>query len=999
MKGWLSSVAVCGLALMAGLSWGAGGASASPGGPFEITKFTMQTTHAIVRKEPNEIAVENVPYTFTQAGGHPWALTTTVQFASEELHSNHPLFPHIVIPVQDPKNVTVYLPPGLLGNPLAVPQCPLSWMLSTNGRCNGDTQIGVARLRFFGGKEELTPIVNVTPEMGQSAEFALESGVPILETGHLVRTAQGYGFAVFSDDIPASELVEAEQTFWGVPADPSHDPLRGLTCLQTYATEALCQPGVGTHHNLYEGGESAGIAPVPFLTWPTDCTAGPEKVAIRGDSWEEPATYVEGPPVVFPGVTGCDLVQFIAGTGIEVKPTTTQADTPVELGVDLKMPQVETPGTLTAPPLRDTRVTLPQGMSVSPGVVDGVQACNEFGPEGINITGPESEAPGLNDELQLAPGHCPDDSTVGTAEAVTPLLPVPVRGHVYLARPGCGGAGQPACTERDALDGNLYKLYLELGGTGEYANTGIEFKVPLDVQADPATGQLTTVVQNIMQAPVSEVKIRLNGGPRGSVDNPAVCGAATTSADFTPWSAPGTTPEGLLMAGTPDALSSSFYTVDGCFDPVPFNPGFVAGTVTPNAGQFSSFTLDLSRPDREQFLKGVQVHTPPGLLAMLSSVPLCNEAQADDPASYGECPAASKIGTSRVASGAGSHPFEIEGSIYLTGPHDGAPFGLSIVTHAVAGPFNLGLVVVRARIEIDPNDSSAVITTDETGPHALPQIVFGVPLRLKRVTVKIDRHRFMFNPTNCAQQRITGRISGSDNTVTSVSSPFAVGNCNSLSFKPSFKAWTSGRTSRRKGASLAVKLSYPRSAMGKQANIAKVKVSLPRALPSYVETLNKACLAATFDMNPAKCPGGSVVGIAKASTPLLPSVLEGPVYFVSHGGEEFPSLIVVLQGDGVRVDLTGSTFIEKGITSSTFKTVPDVPVNTFELYLPQGTDHALAANRDLCKMAGRLKMPTVFTAQNGKTLRQNTNIQVTGCAGKLARHAKRAHAHKGRTGR
>jgi hypothetical protein len=974
--------------------------------PFGITKFSLQTTETVEKQEKNGNETihifENVPHEFTQAGGHPDGLTYIGEFASEEFEEyRSPEHKMLINPTRDVKDIVVDLPPGLLGDPMAVPRCPLALALGGGERCPSSTQVGVFRLKWLGSQEALGPIVDVTPEAGQSAEFVLETGAKInfVETAHLVRTENAvtkrseYGFTVVSNNIPPQSLLHVEQTFWGVPAAKSHDPMRGLICdSNSFGNRALFSNCSG------RGGERGVPPEVPFLTMPTNCSAGPEKASEHADSWEEPGHveenqryvgYVEKEvedalPTVLAGFqhgfTGCNLLQF--NPEIKVEPDTLLADEPVGLGVNIQVPQPETPERLATPHLRKAVVTLPLGMSVSPGVVDGIQACNASGPEGINFTGPESEEVGPNGELQLAPGHCPDASIVGTAEAITPLLEVPVKGHVYLARPGCGGSGQAPCTEEDALDGNLYQLYLELGGTGEFAKVGIQIKVAGKTEANPATGQLTTVFDENPQTPFSELKIHLNGGPRAPIDNPAVCGPAVTTTDFTPWSSPGTTPapESLSMAGTPDATPSSFFGVEGCSSPPGLKPGFLAGTVTPLAGQFSAFTLNLSRQDREQYVKGIQLHTPPGLLAMLSSVTLCPEAQANDPSKYGEC-TASKIGTTRVASGAGSHPFEIEGNVYLTGLHNGAPFGLSIVTHAVAGPFNLGLVVVRARIDIDPENSTATITTDETGPYAVPQIIFGVPLRLKRVTVNIDRPGFMFNPTNCAAQQIIAKISGNQNATATVSAPFAVGGCKSLAFKPTFKVSTSGKTSRSKGASLDAKLSYPKNAMGNYANIAKVKVSLPKQLPSQLKTLQKACLAATFQTNPAACPKESIVGIAKASTPLLPVGLSGPVYFVSHGGEAFPSLIVVLQGDGVRVDLTGTTFISKaGITSSTFETVPDVPVNTFELYLPQGKFPALAANGNLCKSASKLKMPTEFTAQNGAVFKQSTKISVTGCA-------------------
>jgi hypothetical protein len=957
-------------------------ASAVEARPLGINRFTFHTTRMKEVPAGPEQYERGEPYTFTQAGGHPWALTTTVEFASEKVG-------RAVVPTRDPKDVVVDLPAGLLGDPQAMPRCPLDQLLDQAGGraafCPSSTQVGIARLRWQDGEnEEIGPVVNLTPEAGQSAEFGLENQqrfAPLL-TAHVVRDASGYGLMVVSHDIPIVELVEVEITFWGVPADSSHDSQRGLFCFkESYG----CQ-----QHQAESSGEPA----VPFLTMPADCTAGPETATLRADSWEEQGNigvngqyegYAQA-AATLPAVTGCNLLAF--NPAIEVEPDTLLADEPVGLGVNLEVPQVEQPQAPATPQLRDAVVTLPEGVSISPGVVDGVQACNETGPEGINFTGPESEEVALNGELQLAAGHCPDASIIGAAEAVTPLLSVPIKGHIYLARPKCGGPGQSACTEHDALDGGLYQLYLELGGTGALANTGVNIKVPGFVEANPATGQLTTKFLDNPQLPFSELKIRLNGGPRAPLDTPAACGPATTTADFTPWSAPGTTPEGVSMPGTPDAVLSSFFDVQGCAGPPGLRPGFTAGTLIPQAGQFSTFTLNLSRQDREQFVRGIQVHTPPGLLGMLSSVPLCEETEAND----GHCPESAKIGTTEVASGAGSHPFEIGGSVYLTKRYKGAPFGLSIVTNAVAGPFNLGLVVVRASIAVDPNDSSLTITTDETGPYAIPQILDGVPLRLQRVTVTIDRPNFMFNPTDCNAKQITAAISGNQNAVADVSSPFAVGGCKSLAFKPRFTVSTSGHTSRIGGASLDAKLSYPAGSVGSEANIARVKVDLPKQLPSRLTTLQKACSSTQFTDDPAGCPAASVVGIARASTPLLPVGLEGPVYFVSHGGEAFPSLVVVLQGDGVRVNLTGSTAISKGITSSTFRTVPDVPVNTFELYLPEGRYSALAANGNLCKST--LALPTEIVAQNGAVVKQSTKLSVTGCPkSRLTRRHKARKAH------
>ncbi len=353
----------------------------------------------------------------------------------------------------------------------------------------------------------------------------------------------------------------------------------------------------------------------------------------------------------------------------------------------------------------------------------------------------------------------------------------------------------------------------------------------------------------------------------------------------------------------------------------------------------------------------------------------------------------------------GGDPFSVKGGkVFITGPYEGAPFGLSIVNPAKAGPFDLekstpcDCVVVRAKIEVDPITAQLTVTSDNQGPYKIPTIIDGIPLQIKHVNVTINRPGFTFNPTNCNPMSITGSLSSTEGATSSLSVPFQVTNCAVLGFNPQFSVSTSGKTSRQTGASLHVKLAYPKAPFGSQANIKSVKVALPRQLPSQLKTLQKACPAATFNSNPAACLPESRIGEARATTPLLPVPLSGPVYFVSYGGAQFPELVIVLTGYGTTVDLHAETFISKGITTSTFRTIPDVPVGTFELTLPQGKFSALAAPYGkLCQT--KLVMPTIFTAQNGMTLKQNTRIGVTGCPkkatkkkkGKKAGHASRHH--------
>jgi hypothetical protein len=350
--------------------------------------------------------------------------------------------------------------------------------------------------------------------------------------------------------------------------------------------------------------------------------------------------------------------------------------------------------------------------------------------------------------------------------------------------------------------------------------------------------------------------------------------------------------------------------------------------------------------------------------------------------------------------------------VFITGPYKGAPFGLSIVNPAKAGPYDLGKVIVRARIEVDPVTAALTVTSDNEGRFKIPTILQGIPLQIKHINVTINRPDFTFNPTDCEKLQIGGELHSTEGATSTLAVPSQATNCARLSFKPRFKVLTSGKTSRQNGASLDVRLSYPRAPLGSQANIKAVKVSLPKQLPSRLTTLQKACPDATFNENPAACPTASRIGSATATTPIIPVSLNGPVYFVSHGGAKFPELVIVLSGYGVTVYLHGETFISKaGITSSTFRQVPDVPIGSFELKLPQGSNSALAANGDLCSVtktalvskrvtvkskgrrktvtrkvkktvAGTLAMPTAFTAQNGMVIKQSTRVSVTGCAKK-----------------
>jgi hypothetical protein len=800
--------------------------------------------------------------------------------------------------------------------------------------CPRDTMVGMATLIIQAGKglQNLeaftTPVYNIAPAPGEPAAFAFDAITFPVRLDTSVLSAGDYGIRVTVPEISeAAMTLSTSVTIWGVPADHSG-------------------PGINGEEDFFGeswGSPNPGQTRVPLLTNPQQCSS-PSSATLATDSWSDPGVFV--PVSSSTGTfTGCNELSF--GSSFSMLPDTFQAGAPAGYTLSLQVPQDTSPDGLATPNVKKVVTTLPLGTVISPSAATGLNACSTT----------QFYGSGPREARSATPGECPVNSQVGTVSITTPALDLPLTGAVFLGEPECG-----PCTPGDAASGRMVRLFVQVVGKGE---SGIVVKLEGRAQIDQQTGQVTAFFEENPQLPFNEFELKLGGGERATLANPRVCGSASTTLDLTPWSAPFTS----------DSTSFSTFGVTGCQSPR-FSPSFVTGMTSNQAGGFSPFTLSLGRSDSDEFLNRLQLRMPPGLLGMVSSVPLCGEPQA----SQGTCSEQSLIGHTNVETGPGADPFLVEGGkVFLTGPYDGAPYGLSIIVPAQAGPYTLsgttgnGTVVVRAEINVDPITAALTVTTDP-----LPRMLDGIPLQLRSVNVTIDRPNFTFNPTNCNALSSIGTLSSSEGLGSAVTTHFQVTNCAALGFKPGFTVSTSGHTSRAAGASLDAKVTYPNNAQGSQANIAKVKVDLPKQLPARLTTLQKACPADTFNANPATCPAGSIVGIVRAATPVLPVMLSGPVYFVSHGGEQFPSLIVILQGDGVRVDLTGTTFISKaGITSSTFSSVPDVPIHSFELYLPEGPHSALAAVGNLCK--DKLAMPTSFVAQNGAEIHESTKIAVTNC--------------------
>jgi hypothetical protein len=935
----------------------------APAVPFGIQSFTTSVT-------------ESLGNPFTQAGGHPVAANATFVFNYTIDNGGG-----MQTPVGTPKDIETELPPGFIGDPQNATRCTESQVQqkskepeAPSSECPAGSVVGFVTVALDGqviegGVANPLPaatlehstfaVFNVEPSPGYPAAFAFAVGNTgvFFALNAKLRSDGNYGVTIGD-------------------TESGREQSRGLQALSL----TLCSYGVTGHAN--EGAfrrtpSTVACAPStsgakPFLTNPAQCTGPAPVTTLLANTYPQPADYasktvytgtslVAGSPSVTESfVTGCNQLQF--QPEVEFKPSstieggTTQADEPTGATFALKVPQTNEAGVNATPELKNATVTLPEGMTVDPSAANGLQACSnaQFG---------------LGSTVEPAePAACPLASQVGTVKVTTPLLEKPLEGQVFLGQPECS-----PCGSTDAEAGHIFRLFLQVHS----AERGVIVKLAGHVSANPVTGRLQATFTEQPQDPFSELLLTFNGGSRAPLANPQTCGTFTTTTDLTPWSTSGV--GGLsgseAIAGTPDATPSSSFGVDwngqgGACPGMPFSPSFTAGSQTPTAGASSPFSVTFGREDREQDISAVTLTTPPGLLGEVSQVPRCPEAQAN----AGTCGPESLIGSTTVGAGPGPHPFYLGGKVYLTGPYKGQPFGLSIVVPAVAGPFNLGTVVVRASIAVNPSTAALTIASDP-----LPQFVDGVQLRLRRINVEVNRPGFMLNPTNCAAQAVGATITAAQGASSTVSTPFEVGACQSLPFTPSFSASTQAKTSKANGASLTVTV---KSATG-QANIQKVDLQLPKVLPSRLTTLQKACLAAVFNANPAVCPAASVIGTARALTPILNAPLTGPGYLVSHGGAAFPDVEFVLQGEGITLVLDGNTDIKKGITYSKFESVPDAPISLFEANLPEGSHSILGAYLPATakgSMCGQhLSIPTIITAQNGKQIKQTTKLAVTGC--------------------
>ncbi len=889
----------------------------------------------------------------TQAGSHPYEATFEFALATAIDEGGSP---ELVPAGGEVRNLIIDLPVGFIGDPSAVPQCTPEQL---NGRkCPNASQVGILTSDVDGTGLTRGQIYNMVPPPGVAGELATTVEGIGTSLDSSLRTGGDYGMTLRDANTPQRKLLKGVLTLWGVPADATHDPWRNA------------EPGGCTQEEVERNVEnscgSLGAPPPfrptpPFLTLPTSCGA-PPTFRIHADTWQnanvaeaEFALHdAEGSPA---GLSGCERLGF--GPAAVVSPETAQTDSPSGLTVEVQSPLgglADATGISTSE-MRDLTLVLPKGFTVNPGLAAGLQAC------------PDSES-GLGTQ---EPPSCGPSTRLGTVHVQSPLLEGdPERelaGEIYLLQSNPPELRLLVAASGDGIDMKLIGIASLCEAVGQV----------LDGKTCEAPGQPIVRFEGLPQLPMSKLVLSFQGGAQAMLDTPSECGLYTAGAEFTPWSA------GPLVSGF--AAEGGFALTSGPAggpcpgSPPPFAPTMTAGSANDRAGAFTSFSLLLQRGDGQQRLEKFKLEEPAGLAGLIGRVPLCREPQA----AQGTCPQVSQIGHASITLGPGTYPLVLpqpggpELPVYLTEPYRGAPFGLSIVAPVAAGPFDLGRIVARAKIEVDPRTAQLTIATD-----SLPQVLDGIPTDIRSIYMTLDRPGFLFNPTNCSPQELAGLATSAGDAATApLSSNFGVGSCRDLKFTPKVTASTSRKASKADGASLSFKIAYPAGAVGNQSWLEEVKLTLPARLPTRLTTIQKACIARVFEADPKACPGPSQIGSAVMRTPVLAHPLKGKVYFVSYGARKFPDIVLVLEGDGVRVVLRGETSIGEGRTTVALRRVPDIPLESIEVRLPRGPYSEVAARLpakskgSLCGQ--RLVMPARLRGQNGDVVQRKVRIGVAGC--------------------
>ncbi len=870
----------------------------------------------------------------TQAGAVPHTGRTVFELESTtELIETGPPPKYQTLPDDNVKDVQVDLPRGLVGDPRATPRCPRAVFASGASNmtpCPPSTQVGTIHLTF--GARGLGsaptpessvqvheyPVYNVVPREGDLAQFSFI--VFGFGPTHVIGSIRAGDYGVRTD-IPNISvmfpLIRSDLTLWGVPADPSHDAMRGRLVVNGFP--------------FIPGGLSSGAEQKPFLRLPTECDGQPDVTVFRARSWQDPSVWVESLASA-PPIAGCEKLSFTPA--MEVRPTVLAADAPTGLDVDISLPQADDAGVLASPHLKDVTVRLPEGVSINPASAGGLEACSDG-------------------ELKLGsddPVGCPAGSRIGSVEASSPTLDETLSGGVFVR----------SQASSDPESGEMFRLALVL----ESAERGLSVRLPGAIRVDSETGRVVAEFAGNPQLPVDNVRLRLKSGPRAPLATPAVCGRKTVDSTLTSW------------AGHSVDVQSSF-DIDCRPGLGSFGPAFEAGSAMPVGGAESPFVLRVAKPDGQSALNGVALALPEGLLANLRG----NLGQ--------------RVGTARVAAGPGSQPYWLSGPVVLEGAYGDAPFSLRVTVPAQAGPFDLGDVVVRQKLYVDPVTAQVRVVSDP-----LPTIVKGVPVRLQQLAVDVDKPGFVVNPTSCEEMSVGGTLAAATGQTAQVSTRFQVGECQALAFEPKLGLRLVGKRHTKTGRHPALRavLTQPDG----QANIAAARVTMPASVVLDPRNSVDPKLVCDYDTaQRAQCPQSTVIGTATAATPLLDQPLTGKVHLVQ--GIRFgptgnrirttPSLLVKLAGQ-VDIHLYARTTVRKGRLVTVFKTIPDAQVSKFSMRINGGKDGILVITRtrktkiNLCT-AGRQQANLRINSHNGKRTNTRTTVR-TPCA-KKPKNARNKH--------
>jgi hypothetical protein len=850
-----------------------------------LTPSVAQADFGFAPGFPTVRALDTTGEPYAEAGGHPDLLELAVAFntkGDDEVEENL-------------KNITFDFPPGFSGDPSALPTCPrrvFDGGLITGEKCDPESQVGTAVLKAKVPSGEILesaePLFNIEPAPGELAAF----GFSVLGKAPLsLRIRPGdFGVTIENADSPQTlPFLSIKVDLWGIPADHQ---------------------------------EGTGIPRRPLLTMPTRCDRGPLAVAVHIRSWQQPERVVTAHPDTGTPLTGCDTLPFAPALSFDLANPT--LDSPSGATVDIDVPQDETPDGRSASAMENVEVALPAGISVSPGVANGLSTCSD-------------------QDLHLGsevPAACPPSARVGTVELVAPQMRSPLLGSLYL------GQEHP---------GERFRLFVVAEGMGVVAKfVGV-------LHVDPASGRITTTLDHLPEISLSHIALRFDDGPRALLATPLTCGALTASAQFERYGDP-------LTVGSSDAAVVDHGIGGQACPPIPpFQPQFVAGATVARAGRASGLSLTLHRQSGEGLPDRFSTTMPPGLSAAVGALGVC----AADAARTGSCPPGSRVGSAIGEVGSGPQPAVLRGDAFLTDGYRHAPFGLALVFHAVIGPFDLGTIVNRAALRIDSETGQVTVETD-----SLPGAVEGIPIRFQTLGIDLDRPGFIYNPTSCDPASIDTTMRSTSGAVALASSPFTIRGCDELRFAPRLSMRFAGRSEMHRGGRPGLRIGI-RVPPG-DANLSGVDIALPKTLGLDPAGLQRIC--ARLVALEGDCPKATLAGSASARSPLSNKSFSGPVHLVQPQGDGPPELWASLSGLGTRLDVHAKMFVRAGRAHAELVDLPDMPLFELALRLSGGDDGVLALDRDPCSAGDRRQRARVaLEGQNRAYLIESKQIGRPGC--------------------